>query len=261
MENIAAGATYNLTFQAFGLPPPTRTPVPTPTPRFQPNQDVRLEPDPRGIRYESGRAYRFRVEGGPGSFPALARASGNAFRLTAGNASAHDCSAGSEVTDLNVLDVVHLHVCAAAAGAAIELVRESDYAILATYNVRSAGGEMPTPDAVAAPDGYVAPPNDRIKLGVLIAAVCDGANVECNVPWVCNGVGIGGSLFLFVVPTRVARGRPSGFSVGIGVAAFIIGLLLANALAGLPLEWAGMALISVFALFGVGVMLKFRRVG
>lgn len=213
------------------------------------------------MRYENGQAYRFRVEGGTGSFPALARVSGPGFRITSGNAPNHDCAAGPEITSVGALDAMHVHVCAAAAGAAIEVLRESDYAILATYNVRSAGGETPTPDAVEAPDGYVAPPNDRIKLGVLIAAVCDGANVECNVPWVRNGVGIGGSLFLFVVPTRVARGRPSGFSVGIGVAAFIIGLLLANALAGLPLEWAGMALISVFALFGVGVMLKFRRVG
>ena len=261
VESIAADGTYNVTFQAHGLPPPTRTPVPTPTPRFQPNQDVRLEPDPRGVRYEAGEVYRFRVEGGPGSFPALARTSSSAFRLTGGNAPNHDCNAGTELAGVGALQVVHLHVCAAAAGAAIEVVRESDYAILATYNVRSAGGETPTPDAVEAPDGYVAPPNDRIKLGVLIAAVCDGANVECNVPWVRNGVGIGGPLFLFVVPTRVARGRASGFSVGIGVAAFIIGLLLANALAGLPLEWAGMALISVFALFGLGVMLKFRRVG
>lgn len=37
VENITEGDTYNLSLQAFGLPPPTRTPVPTPTPRFQPN--------------------------------------------------------------------------------------------------------------------------------------------------------------------------------------------------------------------------------
>ena len=68
LEAITEGDTYNLSFQAFGLPPPTRTPIPTPTPRFQPNVDVRLDPDPRSVRFEKNRVYRFRLEGGEGSF-------------------------------------------------------------------------------------------------------------------------------------------------------------------------------------------------
>lgn len=262
VENIAAGGTYALTFQAFGLPPPTRTPIPTPTPRFQPNQDVRLEPDPRGVAYESGQVYQFRVEGGEGSFPAIVRSSNDtAFRLTTGQADQLDCSAGSEVSVARVLQVVYVHVCATAAGSTIEVVKESDYSLLAQYPVYVAGETPTAPGAVPAPGGYVKPAEDRIGLSVLINVLCQGANVECQVDLIRNGIGVAGSVALFVVPTQVARGKPSGYAYGIGVVAFVIGLLLANFAIGLPMYWAGITLICVFALFGAGAWLKFRRVG
>ena len=260
VETITTGDTYELSFQAFGLPPPTRTPIPTPTPRLQANVDVRLEPNPQGVQYERDQAYRFRLEGGESSFPAIIRLDNSAdFALTTTNTL--DCSAGSQLQDVGQLDVVYLHVCAAATNANISVIKQSDFSLLAQYPIYVPGEEIPIPDNVDGPTGYVAPPNDRIKLGVLVAAVCDGANVACNIDLVRNGVGVAGSLFLFVVPTRVRRGRASGYSVGIGMAAFILGLLLANALAGLPLWWAGIAFISVFALFGAGVYIKFRRFG
>ncbi len=261
VENIAQNGTYNLTFQAFGLPPPTRTPIPTPTPRFQPNQDVRLEPDPRGIRYEAGEVYRFRVEGGAGSFPAIVRSSnGDAFRITTEPDSSLDCNAGSELDNVRALQVVYVHACATAAGSTIEVLRRSDYALLAQYGIQSRGEDLPAPDAVAAPGDYVAPPEDRIGLSILINTLCDGANVECQVDLIRNGIGAAGSVALFVVPTRVARGRVGAFAYGIGVAAFIIGMLLANRLIGMPMWWSGVALICVGALFFAGLILKFRRV-
>ena len=105
LENITAGDTYNLSLQAFGLPPPTRTPIPTPTPRFQPNVDVRLDPDPRGVAYEDNEVYRFRVEGGAGSFPALIRSSNaTAVRVTGSSGSTLDCTAAAQVDDLDQLD-------------------------------------------------------------------------------------------------------------------------------------------------------------
>ena len=70
VENITAGDTYNLSLQAFGLPPPTRTPIPSPTPRLQTNVDVRIEPNPQGYAYELNHApYAFVLEGNPDSFP------------------------------------------------------------------------------------------------------------------------------------------------------------------------------------------------
>ncbi len=260
LEAITADDTYNLAFQAFGLPPPTRTPIPTPTPRFQANVDVRLEPNPQGILYERGQVYRFRLEGAEASFPAIIRVD-NASEFALSATDTLDCSAASQLEDVGQLDAVYLHVCGAATNANIPVIKQSDFSLLAQYAIYVPGEEIPVPDSVPGPDGYVAPPNDRIKLGVLISAVCDGANVSCDIDLVRNGVGVAGSLFLFVVPTRVRRGRASGYSVGIGMAAFIMGLLLANALAGLPLWWAGIAFISVFALFGAGVYIKFRRFG
>ena len=262
VENITAGDTYNLSLQAFGLPPPTRTPIPTPTPRFQPNLDVRLEPNPRGVAYEENQVYRFRVEGGEASFPALVRSTnGAAVRITTGSAATLDCAAGSQADDVEQLDAIYLHVCAVATGATIEVVRQSDYTLLAQYGIHVPGGPATRPSAVSGPADYDVDGRDRIGLGILITALCDGVNVGCQVNLIRNGVGVAGSLALFVAPTVVARGRASGYSVGIGTALFVVGLLLANLMIGLPQWWAGVALISVFALAGVGVFIKFRRFG
>ena len=76
-----------------------------------------------------------------------------------------------------------------------------------------------------------------------------------------NGIGAAASAALFVVPTQVARGRPSRYAYGIGIAGFIVGLLLANYLIGTPLWWGAVCVIGVFALFLAGAYLKFRRMG
>ena len=112
LERITEDDNYNLIFQAFGLPPPTRTPIPTPTPRAEPNIDVRLEPDPRGVDYAPNQTYAFRLEGSPESFPVLVRVDNDiAFSLTA--SAALDCSAGAELTNVEHLGRAYLHVCAA----------------------------------------------------------------------------------------------------------------------------------------------------
>ena len=260
LEAITAEDTYNLTFQAFGLPPPTRTPIPTPTPRFQANVDVRLEPDPRGLPYENNRVYRFRLEGGAGSFPATVRLDNAAdFALSASDTL--DCSAGSQVADLGQLDAVYLRVCGAPAAGNVSVIKQTDYSLLATYVIAVSGGTPPAPAAVGAPGGYVAPPEDRIRLGVLINAVCQAANQGCDVDLIRNAVGAGGSGLLFFAPTTVARGRASGYSSGIGLALALIGLMVAHLWVGLPIWWAGAGTVAVIFLAGVQVYLKFRRVG
>ena len=64
-------APTEMSLQPFGLPPPTRTPIPTPTPRLAPNQDVRIEPNPAGGAYDAERlrSHTFTVIGNPGAFP------------------------------------------------------------------------------------------------------------------------------------------------------------------------------------------------
>ena len=80
VEGIVADSNYNLSLQGFGLPQPTRTPMPTPTPRFQPNQDVRLDPDPRGTRYQPNQVYRF--------------SPGRSGRIFSGYGTRHQCRGG-----------------------------------------------------------------------------------------------------------------------------------------------------------------------
>ena len=101
---------------------------------------------PRGIAFERGQVYRFRLEGGGGSFPAIVR-TGNrsAFRLTTGSQSSLDCSAGGQLDRVRQLQAVQLHVCASGVSSAIEVIKASDYSLLAQYPLYVAG-ETP-PDA------------------------------------------------------------------------------------------------------------------
>ena len=264
LENITAEDTYNVTFQAFGLPPPTRTPIPTPTPRFQPNLDVRLEPYPPSVGYRANQVYRFRLEGGDNSFPALVRVTNDAdFALS--DSSAMDCSAGSQVDGVEQLGAVYLRVCGTAVSTAIEVVRESDFSLLASYGIYVSGGPVAAPDGVASPtaddDDYTGRGPDRIKFGVFVQVVCDAAGTSCDINMITDGVGalLAGGMFL--APTGVSRGRVSAYSSGIGIALAIIGLFLWHALAGMPLWYSAVPLVGVAFLAGVMVYLKFRRVG
>ena len=262
LELITKGDTYDLTFQAFGLPPPTRTPMPTPTPRFQPNVDVRMDPDPRSVRYELGHVYRFRLEGGEGSFPAIVRTGDQtAFPLTTEPDSELDCSAAGQVDNIAQLQVLYLHVCGDAVSSAIEVIKASDYSLLAQYPLYVAGATPPAPSTIPVAGAYVAPPEDRIGLSILINALCEGANVPCQVDLIRNAIGGAAATVLFAVPTQVARGRPSRYAYGIGIAGFILGLLMANYLIGTPPWWGAVCIIGVFALFLAGAYLKFRRLG
>ena len=152
-------------------------------------------------------------------------------------------------------------MCAASAVTNVAIIKESDHSLLATYVVAVSGGAVPEPAAVDAPGGYVAPPEDRIRLGVLINAVCEAANQNCNVDLIRNGIGAGGSGLLFFGPTTVGRGRASGYSSGIGLALSLIGLMVAHLWVGLPIWWAGAGIVAVIFLAGAQLYLKFRRVG
>ena len=88
-----------------------------------------------------------------------------------------------------------------------------------------------------------------------------GPTSACQVDLIRNAVGAAASTVLFVVPTQVARGRPSRYAYGIGIAGFIIGLLLANYLIGTPMWWGAVCIIGVIALFLAGAYIKFRRLG
>ena len=260
LELITAGNTYNLTFQAFGLPPPTRTPIPTPTPRFQPNVDVRMEPNPVGVAYEENEVYAFRLEGGEASFPVLVRVDNDAdFALT--SSGGLDCSAGDRVDDLDQLQAIHLHVCDEGTGATIQVIKESDYSLLATYSIFVPGPPLPKPTAASGPTGGVGTGTDRIGLGEVITVICEAGNWGCDVGLIRNGIGAGVPGILFLAPTAVSRGRTSKYSGGIGVALSILGLILAHLLAGLPFWWAGAGLVTVLFLAGAQLYLKFRRVG
>ena len=260
LEAITEGDTYNLTFQAFGLPPPTRTPIPTPTPRFQPNVDVRMEPNPLGVAYEENEVYSFRLEGGEASFPALVRVDNGAdFALT--SSGGLDCSAGDRVDDLDQLDAVYLHVCDEGTGATIQVIKESDYSLLAAYSIFVPGPPLPKPTAASGPTGGVGAGTDRIGLGEVITVICEAGNWGCDVGLIRNGIGAGVPGILFLAPTAVSRGRTSKYSGGIGVALSILGLILAHLLAGLPFWWAGAGLVTVLFLAGAQLYLKFRRVG
>ena len=260
VENITAGDTYNLSLQAFGLPPPTRTPIPTPTPRFQPNVDVRLDPDPRGVAYEDNEVYRFRVEGGAGSFPALIRSSNaTAVRVTGSSGSTLDCTAGAQVDDLDQLDAIYVHVCDGGVSSTLEIIKEADYSLLAQYPIFVAGGPAPAPGAVDGPTDYGVQGEDPIGVGILVGAICDGANVDCNMELATNGLALALALFLGITPTLVARGRPSGFSLGIGIALGLATLLLATMWVGLPLWMVGAALLAVLGLALIGAFIKLRK--
>ena len=260
VKNQAAASTYILTLQAFGLPPPTRTPIPTPTPRFQPNVDVRLEPDPRGVNYQPNKVYAFRVEGGSSSFPALVRSSDPAnVRITAGPNRALDCQAGSDATIRAPLGTVFVHICAAGLNATIEVIKQSDYSLLGRYGIFVSGGPVQQPGAVGGPPGYVPPGRDYLGISMLADSLCSALNISCNTDLIKNGFGLMGSLVMFAAPTGIARGRPSGFSIGIGVALFIVGLLLANQLVGMPLWWGGIGIIALFGIAAIGIFVKLRR--
>ena len=264
LELITEGDTYNLTFQAFGLPPPTRTPIPTSTARFQPNLDVRLEPHPQSVNYQENRVYRFRLEGSEDSFPARVRI-GNGTDFALSSSSSLDCSASDEVDDLDQLDAVYLHVCDAPANTAIEVVRESDFTLLASYGIYVSGGAVAAPDGVSGPTAddadYTDRGTDRIKFGEFVDVVCDAANASCNTNMVTDGVGALVAGLMFLGPTAVSRGRVSAYSSGIGITLSIIGLFLWHHLAGMPLWYAAIPLVGVAFLAGAMVYLKFRRVG
>ena len=259
VENIIVGGSYRLAMQAFGLPPPTRTPVPSPTPRFQPNRDVRLDPDPRGTRYQPNEVYRFRLEGTAGYFPVTVRATNaEAVKVSAGDSDALDCEGEAEIQGANPLDLIHVHICAAGFNATLQLVNEADGGLLAQYTIFVAGA------GAVAPDGTVPGPGtpqdeDHIGVGIFVSALCEAMNLDCDVGLVRNGVGALGSLGMFAGATQVARGRANPFLIGIGVALFLIGLVLANELMGVPIYWAGIGFISVFMVALVAAAIKFQR--
>ena len=265
LENITEGDTYNLSLQAFGLPPPTRTPIPSPTPRLQTNVDVRIEPNPQGYAYELNHApYAFALEGNPDSFPALVRSTDADVRITATSAASLDCggSTAAELDDLGQGESFHLHICGRAGRAAtLQVVRESDRALLATYSIRIAGAVAPTP--APAPGPAMTPPAnvDRLQLGEFIEVVCDAANIGCNVGLLRNGLGALASGGLFLVPTAVSRGRTSAYSAGIGLALCIIGLFLSHLMIGMPLWFAAVPVVGVIFLALAQGYLKFRRLG
>ena len=259
VENIPVGGSYRLALQAFGLPPPTRTPVPSPTPRSLPNQDVRLDPDPRGTRYQHHNVYRFRLEGAAGYFPVTVRTTNAAaVKVSAGDSGTLDCQGESEIQGANPLDVVHVHICAAGFNATLQVVNEADSSLLAQYTIFAAGA------GTVAPAGTVPGPGtrqdeDHIGVGIFVSALCEVLNFECDVGLARNGVGVLGSLGMFAGATQVARGRANPFLIGIGVALFLIGLVLANELMGVPIYWAGIGFISVFMVALAASVVKFRK--
>ena len=259
VEGIVANATYNVSLQAFGLPQPTRTPVPSPTPRFQPNQDVRLDPDPRGIRYQPNKVYRFRLEGATGYFPVTVRATNAAaVKVSAGDSDTLDCEGEAEIQGANPLDVIFVHICAAGFNATLQVVNEANRVLLAQYTIFVSGAGL------VAPEGKVPGPGkpkdkDHIGVGIFVSALCDAMNLECDVGLARNGVGVLGSLGMFACAAQVARGRTNSFLIGIGVALFLIGLVLANELMGVPLYWAGIGFIMVFMVALVAFVVKLRR--
>ena len=265
VENITEGDTYNLSLQAFGLPPPTRTPIPSPTPRLQTNLDVRIEPNPQGYAYELNHApYAFVLEGNPDSFPALVRSTDADVRITATSVAPLYCGSATdaELDDLEQGESFHIQICGSAGrSATLQVLRESDRALLATYSIRIAGAMAPTPAPVPGPG--VTPPADvdRLQLGELIEVVCDAANISCNVGLLRNGLGALVSGGLFLVPTAVSRGRTSAYSAGIGLALCIIGLFLGHLMIGMPLWFAAVPVVCVIFLALAQVYLKFRRVG
>ena len=259
VENIPVGGSYRLALQAFGPPPPTRTPVPSPTPRFLPNQDVRLDPDPRGTRYQSNNVYRFRLEGAAGYFPVTVRTTNAAaVKVSAGDSGTLDCQGGSEIQGANPLDVVHVHICAAGFNATLQVVNEADSSLLAQCTIFVAGAGTVAPAGTVPGPG---PPQDEdhIGVGIFVSALCEATNFDCDVGLVRNGVGVLGSLGMFACATQVARGRANPFLIGIGVALFLIGLVLANELMGVPIYWAGIGFISVFMVALAASVVKFRK--
>ena len=258
VEGIVADATYNVSLQAFGLPQPTRTPIPSPTPRFQPNQDVRLDPDPRGTRYLPNEVYRFRLEGATGYFPVTVRATNEAVKVSAGDSDTLDCQGEAEIQGVNRLDAIHVHICAAGFNATLQVVSEADGALAAQYTIFVSGAGAVAPDGTVPGPGTVKD-KDYIGVGLFVSALCGAADLDCDVGLARNGVGVLGSLGMFACAAQVARGRTNPFLVGIGVALFLIGMVLANELMGVPLYWAGIGLISVFMVALVSIVVKFRK--
>ena len=265
VENIPVGGSYRLALQAFGLPPPTRTPVPSPTPRLQTNVDVRIEPNPQGYAYELDHApYAFVLEGSVSSLPALVRSTDAEVRITDISVASRDCGSSTEA-ELNGLgpgESFHLHICGRAGRTAtLQVIRESDRALLATYSIRIAGAMAPTPAPVPGPSATPPTEVDRLKLGEFITFVCDAANFGCNVGLLRNGMGALAAGGLFLVPTAVSRGRTSAYSAGIGLALCIIGLFLGHLMIGMPLWFAAVGVVCVIFLALAQAYLKFRRVG
>ena len=264
VENITEGDTYNLSLQAFGLPPPTRTPIPTPTPRLQIGVDIRLEPDPRSYAYELNHPpYTMAIEGNPDSFPALVRSDDEDVRFTGVSVAALDCSSSTdnELEGLGNLAFFHVHICGdSGRSATIEVTRQSDRALLATYTIHiRSGTPVPTPAAVPGPPTRTRSADDPAGLSIIVAVVCDGVNVSCDLGLTKNGAGLALALLLGTLPTIVQRGRPSGFSLALGLVLAILTLFLAVLWEWLEVWIAAAAGLMVIGLAVIGGFIKFRR--
>ena len=180
------------------------------------------------------------------------------MKVSAGDSDALDCQGEAEIQGANPLDVIHVHICAAGFNATLQVVNEADRALLAQYTIFVAGA-APVAPAGTVPGPGATQDKDHIGVGIFVSALCEAMNLDCDVGLARNGVGVLGSLGMFAGATQVARGRANPFLIGIGVALFLIGLVLANELMGVPLYWAGIGFISIFLVALVGTVVKFRR--
>ena len=263
-SEFSVNLTYNYIQPPTPTPIPTVTPIPTPTPRVQTNEDVRIFPNPNDVAYAEGGYYQFATEGAAQHFPVKLRIGNtNAFSVTSGSTANCDVPTGT-VGDLERGDTFYLHVCDAGGSpnSLVELLRESDDALMAKYSIHVRGETAVSPERVPAPTGASDDVSERdvVGLTILVAALCEAIGISCDAGLVKNTVALVGSAFLGILPTLAAGGRVSTPGIALGVVIFTLGMMLGYLLVGLPLWMPALAVVALVIAAGMGLLMRVGRV-
>ena len=266
---MGGGTEVSLTISYAFIPEPTPTPIPTPTPLPRINIDVRIEPDPRNHLYEENRVYDFTVAGRPETFPVFVRV-GNPDAVKISTTSVLDCTlTNNQVNGITRGGAFYLHICGVGTNSTIEVIQESDSALLVRTSIHIPGNPLATPAPVQtsvaiadqSPDGGPQGGGQRDVLGLLvfINAVCQAVGAGCAAELLVNGLVVLAAASLAITPTLVSGGRVSTGSIGLGAAFFVLGLMLGWLLEGLPLWLAAAGLLLLVGLAGAGAVVKLGR--
>ena len=265
---------FSLRVIVSGIASPTQTLIPTPTPRAHVSQDWRMIPNPENQHYVHNQVYTFTLDGVETLFPVDIRAGNTTIvKLTTTEpteeegALVADCSAVSVLEAVEVDDTVYIHICnpdAVNSNSILYITQSESRSEITKFQLTIPSGEpVPTPSAVGVSPATIDPQHDEkdvIGMTILVAAICSTIGVGCAVVIIKNTIGVGLAAGLASIPMLYTGGRISGFSVGLSIVIFILALLGASLLMGVPLWYGGSVLLAIFGAAGLGAFTKLRRV-